>query len=145
MTKVLNLASAARAVLLTDEETRKKAGWAVAIVLSPLLLILALFCSLLSGSADHNNSVVLLCFNGGDIPDKTPAEYVAYIEDMRRSFALLDSAIATVNDMMEGSDSLDDIRVKAVFYAMYFGEDTSTPTVRRLLRDLRGAHQNRHC
>ena len=124
MTKVLNLASAARAVLLTDEETRKKAGWAVAIVLSPLLLILALFCSLLSGSADHNNSAVLLCFNGGDIPDKTPAEYVAYIEDMRRSFTLLDSAIASVNDMVEDSNSLDDIRVKAVFYAIFFGEDT---------------------
>ena len=112
------------AAALPDEETRKKLGWIVAALLAPILLLAAFFCSLLSGSVDHNNSAVLLCFHGGDIPDKTPTEYVAYIEDMRRSFTLLDSAIATVNDMTECSDSLDDIRVKAIFYALYFGEDT---------------------
>lgn len=42
---------------------------------------------------------------------------------MRRSFTLLDSAIDAVNDMTENSDSLDGIRVKAVFYAIFFGED----------------------
>ena len=112
------------AAALSDDEARKKLGGIVAALLAPILLLAAFFCSLLSGSVDHNNSAVLLCFHGGDIPDKTPAEYVAYIEDMRRSFALLDSAITTVNDMAEGSDSLDDIRVKAVFYAIFFGEDT---------------------
>ena len=112
------------AAALSDDEARKKLGWIVAALLAPILLLAAFFCSLLSGSADHNNSAVLLCFRGGDIPAKTPTEYVAYIEDMRRSFALLDSAIAIVNDMTEGSDSLDDIRVKAVSYAIFFGEDT---------------------
>ena len=111
------------AALAADEESRKKLGWIVAALLAPIILLAAFFCSLLSGSVDHNNSAVLLCFHGGDIPAKTPVEYVAYIEDMRRSFTVLDSAIATVNDMTEGSDSLDDIRVKAVFYALYFGED----------------------
>ena len=43
---------------------------------------------------------------------------------MRRSFTLLDDAIAAVNDMAEGESSLDGIRVKAVFYAIFFGEDT---------------------
>ena len=112
------------AAALSDEDTRRKLGWIVAAICSPLILTLALICSLLSGSAEHNNSAVLLCFNGGTIPDKTPAEYVAYIEDMRRSFTLLDSAIDAVNDMTEGSDSLDGIRVKAVFCAIFFGEDT---------------------
>ena len=112
------------AAVLSDEDTRRKLGWIVAAICSPLILTLALICSLLSGSAEHNNSAVLLCFNGGNIPGKTPAEYVAYIEDMRRSFTLLDSAIDAVNDMTEDSDSLDGIRVKAVFYALYFGEDT---------------------
>ena len=112
------------AAALSDEDTRRKLGWIVAAICSPLILTLALICSLLSGSAEHNNSAVLLCFHGGTIPDKTPAEYVAYIEDMRRSFTLLDSAIDAVNDMTEGSDSLDGIRVKAVFYAIFFGEDT---------------------
>ena len=111
------------AAALSDEGTRKRLGWIVAAICSPLILTLALICSLLSGSAEHNNSAVLLCFHGGTIPDKTPAEYVAYIEDMRRSFTLLDSAIDAVNDMTEDSDSLDGIRVKAVFYAIFFGED----------------------
>ena len=112
------------AAALSDEDTRRKLGWIVAALLAPILLLAAFFCSLLSGSVDHNNSAVLLCFHGGDIPAKTPTEYVAYIEDMRRSFTLLDSAIAIVNDMVEDSDSLDGIRVKAVFYAIFFGEDT---------------------
>ena len=114
----------AAAVVFADEDTRKRLGWIAAAICSPLILTLALICSLLSGSAEHNNSAVLLCFHGGDIPGKTPAEYVAYIEDMRRSFTLLDDAIAAVNDMTENSDSLDGIRVKAVFYAIFFGEDT---------------------
>ena len=73
------------AAALSDEDTRRKLGWIVAAICSPLILTLALICALLSGSAEHNNSAVLLCFNGGSIPGKTPTEYVAYIEDMRRT------------------------------------------------------------
>ena len=125
----------AAAAVFADEDTRKKLGWIVAAICSPLILTLALICSLLSGSAEHNNSVVLLCFNGGSIPDKTPAEYVEYIEDMRRSFTLLDDAIAAVNDMAEGESSLDGIRVKAVFYAIFFGEDTPSHRAHRQFVD----------
>lgn len=123
------------AAVLSDEDTRRKLGWIVAAICSPLILTLALICSLLSGSAEHNNSAVLLCFNGGNIPGKTPAEYVAYIEDMRRSFTLLDDAIAAVNDMTENSDSLDGIRAKAVFYAIFFGEDTPSRRAHRQFVD----------
>ena len=125
----------AAAVVFADEDARRKLGWIVAMICSPLILTLALICSLLSGSAEHNNSAVLLCFNGGNIPGKTPAEYVAYIEDMRRSFTLLDSAIDAVNDMTEDSDSLDGIRVKAVFYAIFFGEDTPSRRAHRQFVD----------
>ena len=123
------------AAALSDEDTRRKLGWIVAAICSPLILTLALICALLSGSAEHNNSAVLLCFHGGTIPDKTPAEYVAYIEDMRRSFTLLDSAIDAVNDTTENSDSLDGIRVKAVFYAIFFGEDTPSRRAHRQFVD----------
>ena len=123
------------AAALSDEDTRRKLGWIVAAICSPLILTLALICSLLSGSAEHNNSAVLLCFHGGDIPGKTPAEYVAYIEDMRRSFTLLDDAVAAVNDMTENSNSLDGIRVKAVFYAIFFGEDTPSRRAHRQFVD----------
>ena len=123
------------AAALSDEDTRRKLGWIVAAICSPLILTLALICSLLSGSAEHNNSAVLLCFNGGNSPGNTPAEYVAYIADMRRSFTLLDDAIAAVNDMVEGESSLDGIRVKAVFYAIFFGEDTPSRRAHRQFVD----------
>ena len=47
----------------------------------------------------------------------------SHIEDMRTAFSLLDSAVASVNGRTEGGNSLDPIRVKAVFYALCFGED----------------------
>ena len=99
----------AAAAALSDEQTRKRLGWIVAAILSPLILALAFFCSLLSGSVDHNNSAVLLCFHGGEIPASTPAEYVAYIEEMRDSFQLLDELISTVNEMTEDGESLDEM------------------------------------
>lgn len=131
------------AAALADDETRKKLGWLVAALLAPIILLAAFFCSLLSGSVDHNNSAVLLCFHGGDIPEKTPTEYVEYIEDMRRSFTLLDDAIAAVNDMTEGGDSLDDIRVKAIFYALYFGEDVPSRRAHRKFVDCFATYEER--
>ena len=125
----------AAAAALSDEETRKRLGWIVAAILSPLILTLAFFCSLLSGSVDHNNYAVLLCFRGGEIPASTPAEYVAYIEEMRDSFQLLDELISTVNEMTEDGESLDEIRVKAVFYALYFGENAPSRRAHRQFVD----------
>ena len=84
---------------------------------------MAFFCALLSGGAEHNRTAADLCFHGGAIPEGTPAEYRAYIEEMRDSFALLDAAIQAVEGQMEEGDTLDDIRVKAMFYALYFGAD----------------------
>ena len=56
------------AAAMSNEETRRKVGWIVAAVLSPLIVTLALFCSLISGGAEHNRSAVVLSFRGGDIP-----------------------------------------------------------------------------
>lgn len=47
----------------------------------------------------------------------------SHIEDMRTAFSLLDSAVVSVNGRTEGGNSLDPIRVKAVFYALCFGDD----------------------
>ena len=53
-----------------------------------------------------------------------PAEYREYIGDMRQSFTLIDGAIASVNAEMEDGDSLDDYRVKAIFYSLFFGAES---------------------
>lgn len=117
-------AAKAAAVVLTNDKLRKTAGWIIAAVLSPLILIIVLICSLLSGTADHNNTAVGLCFDGGVISGNVPESYRGYIEDMRGSFALLDGSIASINGEMEDGDSLDSTRVKAIFYSLFFGADS---------------------
>ena len=124
----------AAAAALSNEQTRKKLGWVLVAILSPIIVAVALFCSLLSGGVEHNYTAVSLCFHGGDIPEGTPAEYAEYIEDIRRSFELLDDALSTINEMAEG-DSLDEIRVKAVFYALFFGEDAPGRRAHRQFAD----------
>ena len=110
--------------VLSNEKTRKAAGWVLVAILSPIILLIAAFCSILGGSADHNSSILDLCFYGGTLPADIPAEYRAYIEDMQASFTLLDERIAEINSMTEDGASLDAIRVKAFFYALYFGAES---------------------
>ena len=118
------LAIRAAASILTSEKSRKAVGWVLVAVLSPIILLLVFFCAALSGGAEHNRTAADLCFHGGAIPEGTPVEYRAYIEGMRDSFTLLDAAIQAVEGQMEEGDTLDDIRAKAVFYALYFGAET---------------------
>lgn len=119
------VAAAIKAALLalTDENARKKIGWVLVTIFSPVILLIALLCSLASGGAEHNISVVELCFHGGALPADTPVEYREYIEEMRDSFSQLDTLIAQANEMTEDEESLDATRIKAIFYALYFGAD----------------------
>ena len=52
----------AAAMLLTNEKTRKGVGWILVAVFSPVILLIALLCSLGSGGAEHNNHSVEACF-----------------------------------------------------------------------------------
>jgi len=112
------------ATVLSSDKLRKTAGWIIAAILSPVILILVLICSMLSGTADHNNTAVGLCFEGGVISGNVPEDYRGYIEDMQGSFTLLDGSIVTINAEMEGGDSLDSTRIKAIFYSLFFGADS---------------------
>lgn len=133
----------AAAAALSDERMRKTIGWTVAAVLSPLILMIVLICSLLSGTANHNNTAVELCFHGGAIPGSMPADYREYIGDMRQSFTLIDSAIATVNAQMEDGDSLDAYRVKAIFYSLFFGAESPSRLEHRKYVDCFVAYEER--
>lgn len=123
MAEPIMIAKTAAAVL-SDERTRKAAGWVLAAILSPLILLTAFFCALGSGTADHNISAVELCFYGGTLPENASEEYRLCIEAMRTSFDQLDNAIAAINENTEEETSLDDIRIKAIFYALYFGAES---------------------
>ena len=113
----------AAATVLTNEKLRKGVGWILVAVLSPLILIIAVICSLATGGADHNNQAVAATFYGSSYSAEVPAEFRYHIEEMRTAFSLLDSAVSSANGQMDSGNGLDPIRVKAVFYALCFGED----------------------
>ena len=113
----------AAATVLTNEKLRKGVGWILVAVLSPLILIIAVICSLATGDADHNNQAVAATFYGSSYSTEVPAEFRYHIEEMRTAFSLLDSAVSSANGQMDSGNGLDPIRVKAVFYALCFGED----------------------
>ena len=113
----------AAAMLLSIEKTRKGLGWVVVAILSPLILIAVVLCSMGTGTADHNNHAVKASFYGATYSDEIPADYRVHVEDMRTAFSLLDSSVASVNASAADGIGLDPIRVKAVFYALCFGED----------------------
>ena len=113
----------AAAMLLSNEKTRKGLGWIVVAILSPIILIAVVLCSMGTGTADHNNHAVKARFYGATYSDEIPVDYKVHVEDMRTAFSLLDSSVASVNASAADGIGLDPIRVKAVFYALCFGED----------------------
>ena len=113
----------AAATALSNEKLRKGIGWGLAAVLSPVILLIAALCSIGTGGADHNNQAVAAAFYGTSYSSEVPMAFRSHIEDMRTAFSLLDSAVASVNVRTEGGNSLDLIRVKAVFYALCFCDD----------------------
>ena len=80
----------AAVTVLSNEKLRKGVGWTLVAILSPVIVLIALLCSIGSGGADHNNQAVAASFYGVSYSTEVPA---------------------------------DPIRIKAVFYALCFGED----------------------
>ncbi len=119
------LAAKAAVVLATDKRTWKVIGVIIAAALMPFILVIVCILGLVSGAAHHNNAALNLTFNGGAIPASMPAEYQTYIAEMRDCFAALEDAVAEISSECEWEEGteLDMIRVKAVFYALYFGDD----------------------
>ena len=113
------------AAVLTSEKGRKTVGWVLAAILSPVILLVAFLCCVGSGTAEHNSAVVSAAFYGTELSESVPTEYRAQLTQMRGSFSHLDSAVAEVNQKAEGN-SLDPIQVKAVFFALCFGDNAPT-------------------
>ena len=129
------LIAKAVAAVASDERLRKGVGWAIVAILSPVIVVVALLCSLGAGTAEQNVSIVELCFNGGTVPEGIPEEYRVYVADMQSSLSLLNRYITTINDQTENGAGLDAIRVKAVFYALYFGADAPSNRAHRSFAD----------
>lgn len=122
---VVTIAVKAAIAAASDKRTWKAAGIIIAAILTPFILMTVMLLSLLSGTSEHNNAAVELCFNGGAADFSAPAEYMAYIDQMSECFSVLDKAVSEAEAGMDGS-TLDSIRIKAVFYSLYFGADSLT-------------------
>ena len=113
----------AAAALLTSEKGRKGVGFLLVAIFAPVILIAAILCSTTSGGADHNNLAVEASFYGTSFTDSVPAEFQTHITDMQTALSLLDQAVAEANANMTDGNRLDPIQVKAIFYALCFGEN----------------------
>lgn len=118
----ITLAVKAAIAAATDKRIWKALGIIIAAILTPFILVIVMILSLLSGTSQHNNAAIDLCFNGGAAASSMPAEYAAYIEDMSGCFSALDKAVSDAEALMDGG-ALDNIRIKSVFYSLYFGTE----------------------
>lgn len=93
------------------------AGIACAVVI-PFMII----ACILSGGAESNRQIADIVFNGGSIPSDYPMELSEHIRKMQECFECLDDVIDDINNNLE-EGSLDDIRIKASFFTIYFPND----------------------
>lgn len=118
------LAARIALALGTDKRAWKAVAVVVAAFFTPLILVFVCLLGIANGTANHNNAAINLTFNGGTIPSSMPGEYHTYITEMRDCFSALDNAVDMISRDCDWEDGeLDMIRVKAVFYALFFGED----------------------
>ena len=118
----LALIAKAGAALLTDRETRKRVGQALALILSPLVLLVAFLCCLASGTAQHNAATADLCFLGGPLPEDLDSAYREAILTMRESLGVLDLAIAQVQERTPSGSGLNASQIQAAFFSLCFGD-----------------------
>ena len=126
----------AGAALLTDRETRKRVGQALALILSPLVLLVAFLCCLASGTAQHNAATADLCFLGGPLPEDLDSEYREAILTMRESLGVLDLVIAQVQEQTPSGSGLNASQIQAAFFSLCFGDTdlpVSEPTAREFV------------
>ena len=123
------LAAKAAITLAADKENWKRLGMIIGISLSPIIIVVVCIIGVASGTANHNNRVLEIVFNGGNIPLTVPAEYRVRITEMQQSFDSLYLALEEIKTEYEFEEgSLDMLRVKAVFYALFFGQAEPAPT-----------------
>lgn len=110
---------------LNDPKARKAIAGVLIAILSPLILLIAFLCSLGSGAAQHNRSMVDTLFLGGTLTPGAPAEVRAEFDRVSGIFAQIDSLVAELNQDAE-SGEIDAVQVKAAFYAMCLEDPAMT-------------------
>ncbi len=68
MSATVAAAVKAAIAILSNEEARKKVGWVIVAILSPLIVLVVLLCAILSGTSQHNVSAVELASTADTFP-----------------------------------------------------------------------------
>ena len=108
----------------TNERTWKVIGTVIAGAIMVILLPILLITTLVTGNSEQSLQMAKIAFEYGEIPDDYSVQHTEYILQMQEKFIVIDEMIASANEEIENS-SLDDIRIKAVFYTLYFASDLS--------------------
>ena len=111
-------------IAASDERGQKVLLWISVAIFAPLILLVAVISSLAAGSAEHNNETVQACFYGTAYSEKVPLEFRGHISEIQSAVSVLDSAVTAVNTHPDADAGLDPTMVKAVFFALCFGEDS---------------------
>ncbi len=102
---------------LNDPKARKVIGGIVIAILSPLILLVAVLCSLGSGAAQHNQAMADALFFGGSLTPGAPAEIQSEFDRVGGIFGQIDTLVAGLNQDAE-SGELDPVQIKAAYYAL---------------------------
>ncbi len=105
------------ATIATDKKARNAVLVLIAALLMPIIILILLICSLVSGTESANKSLLDYSFKGVSMSEDFNDEQCGAVEDMRDWLAELDTVIAEKKDEY----SLDENMVKAVFYCLNFG------------------------
>ncbi|MBR3561566.1 MAG: hypothetical protein IKN81_08595 [Oscillospiraceae bacterium] len=63
-------------------DNRETIGWLLAAVLSPIILVTVVLCSVGEGGEDHNKAAISACFYGVSYTEQVPEAYREHIDDI---------------------------------------------------------------
>lgn len=113
----------ASAAVLADEKNRKRAVAVVAAILSPILLVIFFMMGAMSGMTQHDQDAVRAVFDGGQVPEGTPAAYKDFVRGMQECFERISGAMEEVQGMVEEGE-VDRMLVKSIFYALFYDQES---------------------
>ena len=120
-------AAAKAAAILSGGQSPKTVRRFFSFLFGPLGLVVVLLLLLAYGTAQHNGQTVDACFYGPQFSEKVPGEFQSQVDAVRGRFEALDAEVAAINRQANGGTGLDAVRIKSVFYALYFGKQDWFP------------------
>lgn len=105
----------AATAVLADEKGRKTVGWILVAILSPVIVLMVLTYTVMSGVVSENALILESVFYEAEISS-------ALSDDIQQSITTMLDCFAVMEEQIE-EENLDENRIKSIFYLLYFGSD----------------------